>query len=111
MNDVEPHEARNVEFPDVEPIADESPSMHLELEDMYKVSLPLNVDLGRSQMTVREILDLKVGSIVSLDKLAGEMADVLLDDLPIARGEVVVIGDILHVRLSEIMGISEIQGL
>ncbi|MBN4046817.1 FliM/FliN family flagellar motor switch protein, partial [bacterium AH-315-P07] len=99
------------QFPEVEPVGDEMPSMHLELEDLHRVSLSLSADLGRAQMTVREILDLKVGSIVSLDTMAGEMTDVRLDGLPIARGEVVVIGDVLHVRLSEITGISEIQGI
>lgn len=111
MSDVQSREAHDVDFPEVEPLVDELPSMHLDLEDLYKVPLPLSADLGRAQMTVREILDLKVGSIVSLDKMAGEMTDVLMEGLSIARGEVVVIGDILHVRLSEITGVNEIQGL
>jgi flagellar motor switch protein FliN/FliY len=103
-------DAQDIQFPDVEPFTDESPSMHLELDDLHQISLPLTADLGRAQMTVRNILDLKVGSIVSLDKMAGEMTDLRLDGLPVARGEVVVIGDVLHVRLSEITGIHEIQG-
>jgi len=111
MNEVQAHEAQDMTFPDVEPIMDELPSMHLELEDLHQIKLSLSADLGHAHMTVREVLDLKVGSIVSLDKMAGEMTDLWLDELQIARGEVVVIGDILHVRLAEITGISELQGM
>ena len=110
MSEVQPHEARDAEFQEVEASSDALSSMRLDLADLNKISLPLSADLGQAQMTVRKILDLKVGSIVSLDKLAGDMTDVTLDGLPIARGEVVVIGDTLHVRLSEIMGITDLSG-
>jgi len=82
--------------------------MHLELGDIADVLLNISADLGVSQMDVKEILELKVGSIIPLDKMAGEMTDVLLNNLPMARGEVVVIGETLHVRISEIIGVNEI---
>jgi len=57
-------------------------------------------------MLVREVLDLKQGSIVPLDKLAGEMTDIYVNGIPLAKGEVVVIGDSLHVRVGEILGVA-----
>jgi flagellar motor switch protein FliN len=83
-------------------------STHLELTDLRDVLLQISTDLGISKMHVKEILDLKVGSIISLNKMAGEMTDILINNLPMARGEVVVIGETLHVRISEIIGVSEI---
>jgi flagellar motor switch protein FliN len=110
MSDMQQREAHDIQFPEVEPATNGIPLMHLELEDLNKIELGLTADLGKAKMTVKDVLDLKVGSVVSLDKMAGEMTDVCLSELPIARGEVFVIGDILHVRLSEITGINEIQG-
>ena len=58
-------------------------------------------------MLVSEILALRVGSIVFLDKMAGELADICANNLPLAKGEIVVIGDALHVRLAEVNGAQE----
>ncbi len=99
-------DAQNVDFPEVEAV-NATVGTHLSLDDIAKVPLYLTVDLGVASMKVRDILDLKVGSIVSLNKMAGEMTDVELGGQQIARGEVVVLGDVLHVRLSEIFGASE----
>ena len=81
---------------------------HLRLEDLNEVKLSIAADLGRSGMLVKEIFDLKVGSVVTLDKMAGEMTEVYVNGLPLGRGEVVVIGDSLHVRIAEIIGASEL---
>lgn len=91
-----------------EPIEDAPPPRdHLELENLRDVKLSLRADLGRRRMAVQEILELRVGSIVQLDKMAGEAADIYVNDQPLAKGEVVVIGDSLHVRISEIIGTAE----
>jgi flagellar motor switch protein FliN/FliY len=84
-----------------------APSQHLNLEDLRKVRLNVTVELGNARMLVREILELKQGSVVPLSKLAGEMADILCNDLPFAKGEIVVIGDSLHVRIAEITGATD----
>ena len=106
MSDSNLREAQDVDFPEVEAI-NSAAGTHLTMEDIAKVPLHLTVDLGAAHMKVRDILELKVGSIVSLDKMAGEMTDVELGGQQIARGEVVVLGDVLHVRLSEIFGATE----
>jgi flagellar motor switch protein FliN len=84
---------------------------HLRIEDIRKVKLPITADLGRCYLNVREVLELKPGSVLAMDKLAGEMADLYVGGIPLARGEVVVLGDTLHVRLAEIMGLDEDEGL
>lgn len=100
-------EAQEVDFPEIVAEIGELPAVHLKLEDLYRVKLRLTAHLGNSRMKVKEVLELKVGSIVSLNKLAGELTDIRLGDKQIARGEAVVIGDVLNVRLSEIAGVNE----
>jgi flagellar motor switch protein FliN len=77
---------------------------HLSLEDLHNVRLSLTADLGRTVMSVRQVLDLREGSTVQLNKLAGEMTDIYVNGIPSARGEVVVIGDMLHIRIGEVIG-------
>ena len=89
---------------------DAPPSQNLHLQDLATVRLPLNVELGVSRMKVREVLELRKGSVVALNKNAGEMTDIRLRGVLLARGEVVVIGDSLHVRVAEITGVSELEG-
>jgi flagellar motor switch protein FliN/FliY len=72
------------------------------------VNLTVAIQLGTSQMFLREILQLRNGSIVELEKLAGEPVDVYLNGVPFAKGEVVVIGDSLGVRVTEIEGQEEL---
>jgi len=84
--------------------ADEASEDRLTILDLNKMKLNLTADLGTCAMKVREVLELGRGSVVQLDKLAGEMADVYVNGLPLARGEVVVLGDGLHIRIGEIQG-------
>ena len=60
-----------------------------ELERLYDVPVELAVEIGRTHMTIRETLALGPGSIVTLNRLAGEPVDLLVNGKPIARGEVV----------------------
>jgi flagellar motor switch protein FliN/FliY len=83
------------------------PTQHLELQDLKDVKLPMTVDLGQRAMLVREVLDLRVGSVIRLNKTAGEPTDVSVGGQPFAKGEVVVIGDSLHVRIGDINGAEE----
>lgn len=83
---------------------DRRPADSLAMSDLYRVRLDVEAELGTCSMSVREVLELTRGSIIALDKLAGEMADVRVNGLPLARGEVVVLGDGIHIRISEISG-------
>jgi flagellar motor switch protein FliN/FliY len=83
------------------------PSQHLGVDDLKEVRLQLTADLGECMMTVRQVLQLKEGSILALGKLAGEMTDIRINDVLMARGEIVVIGDELHIRVGEVIGVGE----
>lgn len=83
--------------------ADRSRNIDLLLD----VSLRVSVELGRTTMTIRDILALGQGSVVELDKLAGEPVDILVNDTLIARGEVVVVDEKFGVRVTEIVSPSK----
>lgn len=68
------------------------------------VPLQVTVELGRTRKLIREILELAPGSVVELDKLAGEPVDILVNGKQIAKGEVVVIDENFGVRVTEIIG-------
>ncbi len=68
------------------------------------IPLEVSVELGRKRMSIRDILDMGAGSIVELDKIAGEPVDLLVNGRLVARGEVVVIEDNFAVRITEIVG-------
>ena len=80
---------------------------HLGIKDIREVRLEISADLGQCTVQVRDILELKQGTVLPLNKLAGEMADVYINGIPFARGEVVVLVDSLNVRIAEIIGATE----
>lgn len=73
------------------------------LELVRDVELDLKIELGRTQMHLEEVLRLKRGSVVSLDKLAGDPVDVIVNGRLIARGEVLVLNDNFCVRVTELV--------
>jgi flagellar motor switch protein FliN/FliY len=70
---------------------------------LLDVALDVSVELGRARLTIAELLALRAGSVVELDKLAGEPADILVNGTPIARGEVVVVDEKFGVRVVEVV--------
>ena len=81
-----------------------NPVMMQENIDLIKdVPLEVTVELGRTNKTIREILDFSPGTIIELNKLAGEPIDVLVNGKYIAKGEVVVIDDSFGIRITEII--------
>lgn len=66
------------------------------------VSLEISVELGKTQKTVREILDFEEGTLIELNRLAGEMMDILVNGKVLAKGEIVVLEDKFAVQLKEI---------
>ena len=70
---------------------------------LLDVPLQVTVELGRTHLSVRDVLALGPGSVVELDRLAGEPVDLLVNSLLIARGEVVVIDESFGVRVTEIV--------
>jgi flagellar motor switch protein FliN/FliY len=77
-----------------------------DLQRLHNVPVELAVEIGRTTMTIGETLALGPGSIVSLNRLAGEPVDLLLNGRPIARGEVVVVDEEFGLRVTEIVSVS-----
>ena len=80
------------------------------IDMIVDVSLNVRIELGRSKMAVEDILKLQAGSVVTLDKLAGDFVDVLVNDRLVARGEVLILNDNFCVRISEIISPEERLG-
>jgi len=79
---------------------------------LLDVPLEVTVEIGRTRLAIRDLLRLGPGSVVELQKLAGETLDVLVNGKPIARGEAVMVNDKFGVRLTDVIGPSErIAGL
>lgn len=77
------------------------------LDIIMDIPLEVSVELGRVKLQVREVVELGAGSIVEIDKAAGEPVDVLVNGRLVARGEVVVIDDNFGVRITEILSVQE----
>jgi flagellar motor switch protein FliN len=75
----------------------------VDLSRLSDIPMELSVEIGRTHMTVGDTLDLRVGSVVTLERLAGEAADLLVNGSAIARGEVVVIDEQYGLRITEIL--------
>ena len=79
------------------------PSQGLKLEDLGDLDLDITIELGRSEILIEDVLKLREGSVVSLDKRAGDPVDIFANGRLIARGELLVIDGKFGVRLSEVL--------
>ncbi len=77
------------------------------VEFLLDVPLQVTVELGRTRMRIADLLRLAKGSIIELDKLAGEPLDVRVNGQLVARGEAVVVNDKFGIRLSDVLSPSE----
>lgn len=73
------------------------------LEFLMDVSLQVSVEVGRTRMTIHDLLQMGPGSVVELEKLAGEPLEIFINGKAIARGEAVIVNDKFGVRLTDIM--------
>lgn len=97
--------AQTVQFAPLAPGA--APAAQSGLDLILDVPLKVTVELGRTRMQIRDVLELGKGSVVELDKLAGEPVDLLVNGKLIARGEVVVIDENFGVRVTDIVSPAE----
>jgi flagellar motor switch protein FliN/FliY len=74
-----------------------------EMKLIFDVPLKISVLLGASQVTIKDLLTLQIGSVIEVDKLAGEPLEVLINGKEVARGEVLVINDNYGIRLTDII--------
>ena len=74
-----------------------------DLDRLSDIPMQLSVEIGRAHMTVGETLELRVGSVLALERQAGEAADLLVNGTAIARGEVIVIDEQYGLKVTEIL--------
>jgi flagellar motor switch protein FliN len=75
-----------------------------DLHRLSAIPVEVSVELGRARMTVGATLELHPGSVITLDRMAGEAMDVLVNGTPIARGEIVVVDEQFGLRVTEVLG-------
>lgn len=82
------------------------------LEFLLDVALQVSVEVGRTRMTIQDLLQLSQGSVIELSKLAGEPLDVYINDRFVARGEAIIVNEKFGVRVTDILSQHErIQNL
>ena len=78
-----------------------------EIDFLLDIPLEISVELGRTRMLIKDLLQLGQGSVVELEKLAGEPMEILINRKLVARGEVVVVNEKFGVRLTDIVSPTE----
>lgn len=73
------------------------------LKVLESIEVEMSIEVGRTEITIRDLLRLNEGSVVELDRLAGEPLDILVNGTMIARGEVVMVGERFGVRFTDIV--------
>jgi len=101
----QPAKAAPVEFEAL--TAEPSTAAPANLDLIMDIGLEVRVELGRTNMKIRDVLNLGGGSVVELDKLAGEPVDLLVNDVIFAKGEVVVIDENFGVRITDILSLDD----
>ncbi|MFN3134583.1 MAG: flagellar motor switch protein FliN [Candidatus Kryptonium sp.] len=105
-------EIKNAEFQNFEELTPEQnlqteKVINSKLELLFDVMLPVSIELGRTSMLIKDILELDRGSIIELDKLASEPVDVIVNGKKIAEGEVVVIDKHFGIRITNLIAVEE----
>ncbi|HZN67987.1 MAG TPA: flagellar motor switch protein FliN [Tepidisphaeraceae bacterium] len=101
--------AENFSLPNFQQVMRDAQVSSIDL--LRDVELNVKIELGRSRMLVEDVLKLAEGSVVELDKLAGDPVDVFVNDRLVARGEVLVLNDNFCVRVNEIVAGVKEEGL
>lgn len=105
-------EISRAQFLQLEEIAEATGLPPNELERLMDVKVHVEVILGTTRMPIEKILQLHPGSVVELDKLAGEPVEILANGEPVARAEIVVIDDNFGIKILDIVGaVSKLQAV
>ena len=95
--------AQAVELEELEEEAPLSGEEKRKLDTILDIPVTISMEVGRSQISIRNLLQLNQGSVVELDRVAGEALDVLVNGTLIAHGEVVVVNDKFGIRLTDVI--------
>lgn len=86
---------------------DMPPNHHINPEVLQNISVAIKVEVGRTKMKIRDLLRLTQGSVVELERIAGEPLDLLVNDTVVAQGEVVLVNDRYGIRLTRVVPASD----
>ncbi|MEY4466930.1 MAG: Flagellar motor switch protein FliN [Pseudomonadota bacterium] len=88
-------------------IVEEAVNHHINPDVLQNISVAIKVEVGRTKMKIRDLLRLTQGSVVELERIAGEPLDLLVNDTVVAQGEVVLVNDRYGIRLTRVVPASE----
>ncbi len=99
----------NIELDELEDTSSSplSAEEHARLDSILDIPVTISMEVGRSKINIRNLLQLNQGSVVELDRVAGEPLDVLVNGTLIAHGEVVVVNDKFGIRLTDVISQTE----
>lgn len=103
--EVTPSEAKSAPMTKLDD--DGRPKSDNNLDMVLDIPVTISMEIGRTRINIRNLLQLSQGSVVELDRLAGEPMDVLVNDTLIAHGEVVVVNDKFGIRLTDVISAAE----
>jgi flagellar motor switch protein FliN/FliY len=83
------------------------PNHHINPDVLQNISVAIKVEVGRTKMKIRDLLRLTQGSVVELERIAGEPLDLLVNDTVVAQGEVVLVNDRYGIRLTRVVPASD----
>ncbi len=86
---------------------DEEPNTNPDLDVILDIPVSISMEVGRTSISIRNLLQLNQGSVIELDRLAGEPLDVLVNGTLIAHGEVVVVNEKFGIRMTDVISPSE----
>ena len=101
MNDIDALEPTPAQFSSLQ--ADEANGPDLNLDVILDIPVSISMEVGSTDISIRNLLQLNQGSVVELDRLAGEPLDVLVNGTLIAHGEVVVVNEKFGIRLTDVI--------
>jgi flagellar motor switch protein FliN/FliY len=105
-------EMQMAQFQQLDPAPPPSGERERKLDLLMGISLPVSIELGRTEMEIRSILDLKRGSIIEFDRMASEPVDIVVNGKKMAEGEVVVIDKHFAIRVTSLVdAVERIKGL
>ena len=90
-----------------EPQAGAMPNHQINPDVLQNISVAIKVEVGRTKMKIRDLLRLTQGSVVELERIAGEPLDMLVNDTVVAQGEVVLVNDRYGIRLTRVVPASD----
>ena len=100
-------EAAQIELDEFEQSDTGSPELSPDLDNILDIPVAITMEVGSAPITIRNLLQLNQGSVIELDRLAGEPLDVLVNGTLIAHGEVVVVNEKFGIRMTDVISPAE----